>query len=165
MSSDTHSRELYRREPHVLPFGWNWEWQDRIFSFEGGAQPPASQFMDRSAPGNVRFVQIRDYYSVDHLTYVPDLPGLRKCTAQDVMIARYGASLGRICRGVPGAYNVALVKAIPLECVENDFLFYLLQTEYFQAPMQGQGARSAQAGFNRDSTFAVHDAARSGLTW
>ncbi|HWJ18056.1 MAG TPA: restriction endonuclease subunit S, partial [Geobacterales bacterium] len=150
MSEGPRLRESFRREPHPLPDGWNWTWQNEVFTFKGGAQPPASQFMDHSAAGNIRFVQIRDYYSSDHLTYVPDLPNLRKCGASDVMIARYGASLGRICRGIEGAYNVALVKVSPIPPTENDFLFYLLQSEYFQAPMQGQGARSAQAGFNRE---------------
>lgn len=77
------------------------------------------------------------------------------------MIARYGSSgsgtdsLGRICRGIPGAYNVALVKAVPEHLVENDFLYYLLQSDYFQKPLKGQAARSVQAGFNREGLRTI----------
>lgn len=144
------AREAFKREPHSLPMDWNWSWLDEVFAFVGGAQPPASEFVGSPAPGVVRFVQIRDYYSNDHLTFVPESSSLRKCSPHDVMIARYGASLGRICRGIEGAYNVALVKTVPKEGIDNNFLFYLLQTEYFQASVRGQGARSAQAGFNKD---------------
>ena len=38
---------------------------------------------------------------------------LAKCVANDVLIARYGASVGRILRGLTGAYNVALAKVQP----------------------------------------------------
>src|SRR6478609_659577 len=113
MSESLHARDSYRREPHGLPANWSWCWQDRVFDITGGAQPPASEFLDYAAPGSVRFVQIRDYYTYAHVTYAPDSPNLRRCDADDVLIARYGASLGRICRGIAGAYNVALVKATP----------------------------------------------------
>ena len=149
-------RELIRREPHTLPAGWSWTWQDDVFSFAGGAQPPSFEFVHEPRPGYVRLVQIRDYYTDTHKTYVPDTSKLRKCGARDVMIARYGSaggsstdSLGRICRGIPGAYNVALAKATPCAGIDNNFLFYLLQSHYFQDQLRGLSARSVQSGFNR----------------
>jgi type I restriction enzyme, S subunit len=146
-----------------LPPGWEWRNQDEVFSFTGGAQPPASTFVSEPLPGYVRLVQIRDYASDSNLTYVPDSPRLRKCDAKDVMIARYGSgsrdatsdSLGRICRGIAGAYNVALVKASALTGVSSAFLFYLLQSDYFQAPLRGQAGRSVQAGFNKEGLRSI----------
>lgn len=145
------NREAFRRDPHCLPEGWTWQYQDEVFTFQGGTQPPKSTFLSEPIDGCVRLIQIRDYESDANAVYVADSRKLNKCTSRDVMIARYGASLGRICRGIDGAYNVALVKAIPRASISNDFLYYLLKTTYFQVPLLGQGARSAQSGFNRSS--------------
>mgnify|MGYP000861907558 CR=1 FL=1 len=161
MSSDP--RDALRRELHKIPENWSWRWQDEVFDFQGGAQPPASTFVDGPRAGYVRLIQIRDYYSDGHITYVPDSSKLRKCDADDVMIARYGSSatgvvdnsLGRICRGLSGAYNVALARAIPNEGVTKDFLYYLLNSDYFQRPLLAQGARSVQAGFNRNGLRVI----------
>lgn len=155
MSESSNDRNKFRKEPHALPSGWSWKWQNEVFDIEGGRQPPASHFADVPSPEHVRLIQIRDYYSDSHQTFVPDTRSLSKCVETDVMIARYGASLGRICRGIAGAYNVALAKAAPVYGVETDFLYYLLQTEYFQGPVHGQGARSAQAGFNREGLRSI----------
>jgi type I restriction enzyme S subunit len=122
-----------------------------VLSFVGGSQPPASTFKAEAEEGYVRLVQIRDFYTSSHLTYVPDSNLLRKCAKTDVMIARYGASVGRVLRGLDGAYNVALVKATPKEGIDNNFLFYLLTSDFFQLPLLAQSARSAQAGFSRES--------------
>jgi len=144
-----------------LPFGWTWEEVSRVFEFQGGSQPPASTFVADERPGYVRLIQIRDYGSDSHITYVPDSSRLKKCEVDDVMIARYGSgngptdSLGRVLRGIAGAYNVALVKVTPTSLVLRDFLFYLLQSRFFQDPLRGQSSRSVQAGFSRESIAFV----------
>jgi type I restriction enzyme S subunit len=122
---------------------------------QGGAQPPASTFIEQPAPGYVRFVQIRDFDGDSHLTYIQDSPQWRKCFPDDILIARYGASLGRILRGLEGAYNVALAKAVPSDRVNKSFLYYLLRSSFFQGPLAGLGARSVQAGFNRDDLRVI----------
>ena len=142
-------------DPAELPEGWEWRNQDDVFKFSGGAQPPASTFVSAPRPGYVRLIQIRDYASDSNETYVPDSSRLRKCNADDVMIARYGFSVGRICRGLEGAYNVALVKTTPLVGVSREYLFYLLKSDYFQLPLHGQAGRSVQAGFNKDGLRRV----------
>jgi type I restriction enzyme, S subunit len=157
------SREVLAKGLSDLPTGWKWRWQDEVFAFQGGSQPPAATFVDSPGPGYVRLIQIRDYYTDSHKTYIPDSAKLRKCDASDVMIARYGSSddarsdnsLGRICRGLNGAYNVALAKTIPAPDIERSFLYYLLKSDYFQAPLRAQGTRSVQAGFNRDSLRVI----------
>lgn len=152
----TPHSDLNVRAMHPLPPGWRWARQPDVFSFSGGSQPPKSTFIDSPQDGYVRLVQIRDYYTDSHITYVPDSPRLRKCGERDVMIARYGSnsdddnnSLGRICRGIEGAFNVALVRADPKYGVNQDFLYYLAQTRYLQQPLKGQATRSVQAGFNK----------------
>lgn len=152
MASDL--RDALKLEQFNLPDGWSWKWLDDVMDIQGGAQPPASTFIDHSAPGFVRFIQIRDFDGDNHLTYIKDSPKWRRCSSRDVLIARYGASLGRILRGLEGAYNVALVKVIP-KGVDLDFLFCLLKSEFFQVPLAGLGARSVQAGFNKNDLATI----------
>jgi type I restriction enzyme S subunit len=147
-------REALQLEQFEVPRGWSWRWLDEIMDIRGGAQPPAITFLDHPAPGYVRFVQIRDFDGDSHLTYIEDSTKWRKCSSKDVLIARYGASLGRILRGLEGAYNVALAKAIP-KGVDLDFLYYLLKSQFFQEPLAGLGARSVQSGFNKEDLRTI----------
>lgn len=120
----------------------------------GGAQPPASTFKEKLEPGYVRFVQIRDFETDAHLTYIKREDKWRYCTEEDVLIARYGASVGRVCRGVAGAYNVALVKVVP-KAGEREYLYHLLRSDCFQGPIAAMSGRSAQAGFNKGDLAAI----------
>src|SRR5271165_1658531 len=53
---------------------------------------------------------------------------MRFCSKTDIMIGRYGPPLFQILRGLEGAYNVALMKAVPDESrLSRDFLFYFLK--------------------------------------
>ena len=137
-----------------LPDGWSWRWLNEVMDIRGGAQPEASTFIGEPRPGYIRFVQIRDFDTDGHVTYIKDSHKWRKCLKSDVLIARYGASLGRILRGIQGAYNVALVKAEPTN-VEKSFLYYLLRSKFFQGPIIRSGARSAQSGFNKSDLSVI----------
>lgn len=67
----------------------------------------------------------------------------------EVLVGRYGASLGKILRGKEGAYNVAMCKAVPLTTeLTHDFLAYSLAYGQFQDRLS-EISRSAQAGFNK----------------
>ena len=140
---------------HDLPSGWEWEWLTNVLDVEGGTQPPASEFVDSPRPDYVRLVQIRDFESDSHATYIPNSSKWRKCRASDVLIARYGASLGRICTGLEGAYNVALAKVVPTERIHLPFAYQLLKSNYFQGPLLAGGGRSAQAGFNKGGLSVI----------
>ena len=83
-----------------------------LMDYAGGSQPPASEFIFEEREGYVRFVQIRDYDNDSHITYIPVSSRNKLCEEHDIMIARYGASLGRICAGINGAYNVALALSL-----------------------------------------------------
>ena len=39
--------------------------------YAGGSQPPASEFINIEKEGYIRFVQIRDYDTDSHITYIP----------------------------------------------------------------------------------------------
>ena len=120
-----------------------------LMDYQGGSQPPASEFIDKPQDGYVRFVQIRDYASNSHPTYIPIAKKNKLCNKKDIMIARYGASLGRICFGLEGAYNVALAKVKPLEDYYREFLRCYLSSNEFYDGINMKGNRAVQAGFNQ----------------
>lgn len=120
-----------------------------LMDYAGGSQPPASEFISEEREGYIRFVQIRDYDGDSHMTYIPVSPRNKLCNEHDIMIARYGAALGRICFGLNGAYNVALAKVFPKKPYYREFLRCYLSSRKFYEEINNKGDRSAQAGFNR----------------
>jgi type I restriction enzyme S subunit len=107
-------------------------WVERILGdvceFVGGSQPPKAVFSKTKTPNSIRLIQIRDYKSDNHVVYIPKAQARRLCTADDIMIGRYGPPIFQILRGLEGAYNVALMKAVPDEAqVNREFLFYFLK--------------------------------------
>ena len=120
-----------------------------LMDYTGGSQPPASEFVFREMDGYIRFVQIRDYDTDSHITYIPISTKNKLCEEHDIMIARYGASLGRICFGINGAYNVALAKVFPKQPFFREFLRCYLSSRTFYEGINNKGGRSAQAGFNQ----------------
>lgn len=100
-----------------------------VCDFVGGSQPPKSQFIYVSKPGYVRLIQTRDYKTDAFPTYIPISSTKKFCDEFDIMIGRYGPPIFQICRGLKGAYNVALLKVIPKEGVSRDFLYYFLKQD------------------------------------
>jgi type I restriction enzyme S subunit len=108
--------------------GWMEKTLGDVCEFVGGSQPPKSVFSKTKTADNIRLIQIRDYKSDNHIVYIPRAQARRFCKADDVMIGRYGPPLFQILRGLEGAYNVALMKAVPDESIlSRDFLFYFLK--------------------------------------
>jgi type I restriction enzyme S subunit len=131
-----------------------------VCNFIGGSQPAKSNFvydltgLDKSE--YARLIQIRDYKSDKHIVYILKSSTKKFCTKNDVMIGRYGPPVFQILRGLEGAYNVALMKAIPkLETLNNDYLFYFLMSPGIQSYIIKLSERAAgQTGVNKP---ALHD--------
>lgn len=122
-----------------------------ICDFIGGSQPPKSDFIESPREGYVRLLQIRDFENDEKAVYIPNVKGLRKASVEDVLIGRYGASVGKVLTGKEGSYNVALMKVVPKkEKVHNKFVFYLLKSKQFQKFLKEVSeSRAAQAGFSK----------------
>ena len=133
----------------MIPEGWKVISLSEIMKYNGGSQPPASEFIDTYQEGYIRFIQIRDYDNDSHITYIPISKRNKLCDELDIMIARYGAALGRICWGLKGAYNVALAKVTPIKSYYREYLRCYLNTSYFYQSINNKGARCAQSGFNQ----------------
>lgn len=100
-----------------------------ICDFIGGSQPAKSEFIDEPKTGYVRLIQTRDYKTDSFPTYIPENSTRKFCDENDIMIGRYGPPVFQICRGLKGAYNVALLKAKPKADVDREFLYYFLKQD------------------------------------
>ena len=130
-----------------LPQGWEIKKFGDVIDIQGGSQPPKSEFIYEPKENYIQLLQIRDFGENGVPTFVPKNRVTKFCDKDDILIARYGASLGRIVTGLSGAYNVALAKTIFDDGVLfKRFVYYLLQTQIFQVPLT-MISRSAQNGF------------------
>lgn len=134
--------------------GWEIKKLGEVCGFQGGSQPPKSQFIYEPKEGYVRFLQIRDFASDKNITFIPESKKNRYCNSDDILLGRYGASVGKVLVNKAGAYNVAVMKTIPDETVlSKAFLFLYLSSDDFQNRLASVAARSAQNGFSKNDIF------------
>jgi len=135
--------------PFDIPRNWVFAKHNSVINISGGSQPPKSTFATILKPDYIRLYQIRDYGDSPVPVYIPLDKAKKKTEVGDILIARYGGSLGKIFRAKEGAYNVAMTKATPvIEAISKDYLFWFYNSPLFQKLIIGQ-TRSAQAGFNK----------------
>ena len=124
-----------------------------VCDFQGGSQPPKDEWSVEKQDGYIRMLQIRDFTQSERVTpeYIKISNSTKICEEDDILIARYGASLGKILTGLAGAYNVAIMRTIPdTSKIKKRYLYYYLKSDYFQNAILNVGSRAAQAGFNKD---------------
>lgn len=129
-----------------------WVRHNKIFEISGGSQPPKSKFISQPKIGYVRLYQIRDYGSNPQPIYIPENTASKVSKKGDILLARYGASLGKVFWAEDGAYNVAMARVIALfdiTLINKHYLYYYYKSSIYQETIMGN-ARSAQAGFNKD---------------
>ncbi len=131
-----------------FPIGWVAPKFTEILDINGGTQPPKKEFIYEPKKGFIRLLQIRDFGKKPAPTYIFDNGKRRVCEKNDILIGRYGASVGRICTGLEGAYNVALAKVVKPKEIHAQYLKFYLESEHFQIPLT-MISRSAQNGFNK----------------
>ena len=100
--------------PFDIPKSWCWVRHNQLFEVSGGSQPPKSHFSDCPREGYIRLYQIRDYGDNPVPVYVPEKEISKISKKGDILLARYGGSLGKVFWAEDGAYNVAMAKVIPL---------------------------------------------------
>lgn len=123
-----------------------------VCDFQGGSQPPKEQWIEEAKDGYIRMLQIRDFTQnrVGKEEYIKISKNIKTCDDSDILIARYGASLGKILTGLSGAYNVAIMKTIPnIKILNKRYLRFFLLSRIFQTYIANVGSRAAQAGFNK----------------
>ena len=144
--------QLFGRRPigsHGYPAAWEVNDFRSIGNIEGGNQPPKSVFISEPREGYVQLFQIRDLGPNPIPVFIPNDLARSTSVEGEILIGRYGASVGKIFRAKAGAYNVALVKFIyPKEKLDSEFVYWFLKSSRSQALFTGM-SRSAQAGFNK----------------
>jgi type I restriction enzyme, S subunit len=99
--------------------------------------------------------QIRDLGERGFPTYIPITSARSLSKVGDILIGRYGASVGKVFWAQNGAYNVAMAKFIwPHDALIANFAFLLLKSDFLQEPL-AKATRSAQAGFNKGDLAAI----------
>ena len=124
-----------------------------ICDFQGGSQPPKEEWSFENQEGYIRMLQIRDFTQSERVIpeYIKISNNTKICEVDDILIARYGASIGKVLTGLAGAYNVAIMRTIPdTSRIKKKYLYYYLKAPYFQNTIQNVGSRAAQAGFNKE---------------
>lgn len=125
-----------------------------IIEFQGGSQPDKKFFEYEPSEDNIRLIQIRDYKSDNYITYIPKSMAKRFCSIDDIMIGRYGPPIFQILGGLKGAFNVALMKAIP-KAGNREFIRYFLKQECLLKYLEGLSKRTAgQDGIQMDKLKA-----------
>ena len=138
--------------PFEIPESWEWVLHNELFQISGGAQPPKSKFISEPQNGYIRLYQIRDYGDNPIPVYIPISTASKISKKRDILLARYGASLGKVFWAEDGAYNVAMARVIPLyknELIYKEYLFLFYQSNLYQELIHSN-SRSAQAGFNKE---------------
>ncbi len=125
-----------------------------VIDFQGGSQPDKKYFEYEASPDNIRLIQIRDYKSDKYITYIPKTMAKRFCTADDIMIGRYGPPIFQILKGIEGSFNVALMKATP-KIGNKEFVRQFLKQDCLLEYLEGLSKRTAgQDGIQMDKLKA-----------
>ena len=124
-----------------------------MFEISGGSQPSKNAFIDTPKEGYIQLYQTRDYGEKPQPVYIPIKYATKQTKEGDILLARYGGSLGKVFRAKDGAYNVAMAKVIfnKPELHDPRFVYYYHLSPIYQGfCLSVANGRSAQAGFNKD---------------
>ena len=139
-------------KPFEIPESWEWVRHNDLFDISGGSQPPKSDFSLEEKEGYIRLYQIRDYGEKPSPVYIPISKASKITQKGDILLARYGGSLGKVFIAEDGAYNVAMAKVEYLfnkSLIDHDYLYYYYNCSLYQDLVKGNN-RSAQGGFNKE---------------
>ena len=153
ISAEKPLPEISQNEiPFAIPDNWKWIRHNSIFDISGGSQPAKNNFVDQPQEGYIQLYQIRDYGDRPQPVYIPIGMAMKTTKAGDILLARYGGSLGKVFWAKDGAYNVALAKIVYLfnqGSINAHYLYYYYHGPIYRNFIQSI-SRSAQSGFNRD---------------
>ena len=135
--------------PYEISKTWIWCGHNSILDISGGAQPAKSYFETQPKPNYIRLYQIRDYGESPIPVYIPINLASKQTEKGDILLARYGGSLGKVFHAEQGAYNVAMAKVIFKfeNLIYKEFAYYYYLSDLYQGRLK-EISRTAQAGFN-----------------
>lgn len=147
----------YQNVPFDIPASWEWVLHNDIINLVGGSQPPKSNFSSENRKGYIRLYQIRDYGTTPVPVYIPLDLAQKRTNKGDILLARYGGSLGKVFRAEYGAYNVAMTKVVVkyTGLIDIDFAYIYYLAPIYQHKLKTI-SRTAQVGFNEVDFFDLY---------
>ena len=107
----------------------------------------------RVLSGNFREIKLLPNHVLDGESPVPIYIPINLASKQtekgDILLARYGGSLGKVFHAEQGAYNVAMAKVIFKyeNLIYKEYAYYYYLSDLYQNKLK-EISRTAQAGFN-----------------
>ena len=131
--------------PFDIPDSWCWARLGNIGDWGAGATPARTK--SQYYGGNIPWLKTGElnndivYGSEEHITdEALKECSLRYCRIGDVLIAMYGATIGKLAiAGVPLTTNQACCACTPYEGIYNFYLFYFLMEEKDNFTQMGFG--------------------------
>ncbi len=139
----------YENVPFEIPKNWLWLNHNEVLDISGGSQPAKSHFKSKEEDGYIRLYQIRDYGETPIPVYIPKILASKTTQKGDILLARYGGSLGKVFIAEEGAYNVAMAKVIFKYngLIDKEYAYFYYLSRLYQDKLKSI-SRTAQAGFN-----------------
>ncbi|OVE56988.1 restriction endonuclease subunit S [Chryseobacterium mucoviscidosis] len=138
-----NNRKYKQTSIGLIPTDWKVKKFGEVVKIEGGNQPSLKNFIYEHKEGYIRLIQTRDYRTDKYITYIPKVLAKKFCKKDDIIIGRYGPPIFQIFTGLEGAYNVALMKAIPdLSIADRKFTYYFISRPELRKYLEGLSQRS-----------------------
>ena len=113
---------------NYIPENWIEATLGKYVTYAQGTQVPVEEQYSEPNQNRVRFLRIVDYTgnTSDEPRYIEIKAKNSICCPEDILIIRYGASAGQICRGLSGVFANNLFSITPTKVISNSYLYYLL---------------------------------------
>jgi len=124
----------------------------KLVKLSQGLQVDLENQKSQKGLSKIRFIRIIDYTQNDIPRYVDKPEGEKGLVnSDDVVMVRYGASAGLVCRGIDGiiANNLFIVK--PLGKLTKEYIFYFLSSNRMQNEIRKLALSSAMPALNFNS--------------
>ena len=130
---------------NYIPIGWIETTLGEYVSYAQGTQVPVEEQYSTATDKRIRFLRIVDYTgnTSDEPRYIDVKPKNSVCSPEEILIIRYGASAGQICRGLAGVFANNLFSITPSYPISNSYLYYLLNQPTVQSFITSVGETSS----------------------
>lgn len=120
--------------------GFEEEWREvrlgDFCEFTQGVQIPYSEQIDTIKEGFIRYLYIRDFFSNDFACYVVNNYPSKIMNENDIMMVNTGNTAGKVFKGAYGVLSNNAFKISPKKGLTNEFLYYLLSSNFTQLKIQ-----------------------------
>lgn len=130
---------------NYIPANWIETTLGEYVTYAQGTQVPVEEQYSELNQNRVRFLRIVDYTgnTNDEPRYIDIKAKNSICCPEDILIIRYGASAGQICRGISGVFANNLFRITPIKIISNSYLYYLLAQPSIQSFITSVGETSS----------------------